>query len=99
MPWPADGAVRREFGRTTGARGLTSNGIEIAAAEGAAVKAVHDGVVAFADTFAGFGNLVIVEHGQRIGSVGPTPVGPAGLYFELRVDGQPVDPLQWFRKR
>ena len=123
LPWPADGAVRREFGRTTGARGLTSNGIEIAAAEGAAVKAVHDGVVAFADTFAGFGNLVIVdhgsqafslygnllemsvkrgarvEHGQRIGSVGPTPVGPAGLYFELRVDGQPVDPLQWFRKR
>src|SRR2546428_1356987 len=25
LPWPADGAVRREFGRTTGARGLASN--------------------------------------------------------------------------
>ena len=26
-------------------------------------------------------------------------LGVAGLYFELRVDGQPVDPLQWLRKR
>ena len=25
--------------------------------------------------------------------------GPDGLYFELRVDGQPVDPLQWLKKR
>ena len=24
---------------------------------------------------------------------------PDGLYFELRVDGQPVDPLQWLKKR
>ena len=26
-------------------------------------------------------------------------LGVPGLYFELRVDGQPVDPLQWLRKR
>ena len=25
--------------------------------------------------------------------------GPAGLRFEMRVDGQPVDPLQWLKKR
>jgi septal ring factor EnvC (AmiA/AmiB activator) len=85
--------------------------------------AVHDGVVAFAGIFAGFGNLVILEHGSRafslygdlltitvkmgarvergqtVGSVGPTPSGSDGLYFELRVDGQPVDPLQWLKKR
>ena len=40
-----------------------------------------------------------VERGQPIGSIGTPPTGSAGLYFELRVDGQPVDPLQWLRKR
>ena len=30
---------------------------------------------------------------------GRRPPGPNGLYFELRVDGQPVDPLQWLKKR
>ena len=123
LPWPVNGPVRRRFASTAGSRGGVSNGIEIAADEGSPAQAVHDGVVAFADAFAGFGNLVIVDHGaqafslygnllevavkkgarvergQTVGSVGPSPAGPAGLYFELRVDGQPVDPLQWLRKR
>jgi septal ring factor EnvC (AmiA/AmiB activator) len=97
--------------------------MEFAAAEGAPVRTIHEGIVAFADTFAGFGNLVIVDHGSRtfslygnlldvtvkrgarvepgqvLGSVGTTAAGPAGLYFEMRVDGQPVDPLQWLRRR
>jgi septal ring factor EnvC (AmiA/AmiB activator) len=118
LPWPVDGQVRRRF-----SRGSSSNGIEIAAPEGADALAVHDGVVAFAGTFVGFGNLVIldhgsqtfslygdlleiavkkgarVEHGRPVGTIGPTPAGPNGLYFELRVDGQPVDPLQWLKKR
>jgi murein hydrolase activator len=123
LDWPAAGVVRRRFGRSAAAGGPASNGIEIGADEGAPAQAVHEGVVAFADAFAGFGNLVIVDHGaqtfslygdlldmavakgvrvdrgQRVGSVGPTPAGPAGLYFELRVDGQAVDPLQWLKKR
>ncbi len=118
LEWPVNGVLKRRFGR-----GTAANGIEIAAAEGAQAVAVHDGVVAFAGTFAGFGNLVIldhgaqtfslygdlleitakkgarVEHGQPVGTVGPTSSGSDGLYFELRVDGQPVDPLQWLRKR
>ena len=40
-----------------------------------------------------------VTHGHPVGSIGPTPSGTNGLYFELRVDGQPVDPLQWLKKR
>jgi septal ring factor EnvC (AmiA/AmiB activator) len=118
LEWPAAGAVARRVGRATAA-----NGIEIAADDGASARAVHDGVVAFAGAFAGFGNLVILDHGsqsfslygdllevgvkkgdhvaqgQPLGTVGPTSSGGNGLYFELRVDGQPVDPLQWLKKR
>ena len=122
LDWPAGGPLRRPFDRAPG-HGVVSNGIEIAAAEGGPVQAVHEGVVAFAGAFAGFGNLVIldhgaqsfslygnlldlavekgarIEHGQTLGRVGPSPAGPAGLYFELRIDGQPVDPVQWLKKR
>jgi septal ring factor EnvC (AmiA/AmiB activator) len=40
-----------------------------------------------------------LEGGQLVGTVGKSPAGPAGLYFELRIDGKPVDPLQWLKKR
>jgi septal ring factor EnvC (AmiA/AmiB activator) len=34
----------------------------------------------------------------RVGTSGRNPSGNPSLYFELRVDGKPVDPLQWLRK-
>jgi len=119
LEWPVAGAVRQRF-----QHGATAvNGIDIAAAEGAPVQAIHDGIVAFADTFAGFGRLVILDHGGQtfslygnlaaldvekgarveqgrpLGTVGVAPTGAAGLYFELRVEGRPVDPQLWLRKR
>jgi septal ring factor EnvC (AmiA/AmiB activator) len=123
LDWPVTGTLRTRFGQATGAGAPQSAGIDIAATEGAPVLAIHEGVVAFADRFAGFGNLVIVDHGgqifslygdlqdvdvkkgvhvdrgQTVGTVGAAPAGPSGLYFELRVDGRPVDPLQWLKKR
>jgi septal ring factor EnvC (AmiA/AmiB activator) len=124
LDWPVAGAVRRRFAQPSASHGSAgaSKGIEIAAVEGTPAAAVHDGIVAFADVFAGFGHLVILDHGSRtfslygnlldvavakgahvergqtVGRIGPSPAGPAGLYFELRVDGQPVDPLQWLKK-
>ena len=118
LDWPVTGTVARRFGG-----GSAANGIEIAAPEGASAHAVHDGTVAFAGPFAGFGNLVILdhgaqtfslygdlldigvgkgqrlEHGQAVGTAGPIPSGSNGIYFELRVDAHPVDPLQWLKKR
>ncbi|HTM33939.1 MAG TPA: peptidoglycan DD-metalloendopeptidase family protein [Vicinamibacterales bacterium] len=44
-----------------------------------------------------------VERGAKvsrqsvIGTVGLAPAGAAALYFEVRVDGRPADPLQWLR--
>ncbi|HEX2770064.1 MAG TPA: peptidoglycan DD-metalloendopeptidase family protein [Geobacteraceae bacterium] len=40
-----------------------SNGITIAAPQGADVRSVYDGHVIFADYFKGYGNMVIVDHG------------------------------------
>jgi len=123
LDWPVAGTVRRRFAKATGSLAAASNGIEIGTADLAPVTAVHEGVVAFADAFSGFGNLVILDHGaqtfslygnlldigvkrgarveagQPLGTVGASATGPAGLYFELRVDGQPVDPLQWLRRK
>jgi septal ring factor EnvC (AmiA/AmiB activator) len=122
LDWPARGALRQRFGGVTAPARAASNGIEIAVGEGTTVKAVHDGTVAFASSFAGFGNLVIVEHGAQtfslygnlldmavsrgaqvdrgtvVGTAGASVIGAPGLYFELRVDGRPVDPLQWLKR-
>ncbi len=125
LPWPARGRVTAGFGRQRASRFGTSiirNGVEIGATEGNPVAAVHDGRVAFAGPFTGFGNLVILDHGResfslyghldaidvqkgepverqrQVGTVGRTPTGRAALYFELRIDGRPVDPLQWLKR-
>jgi septal ring factor EnvC (AmiA/AmiB activator) len=121
LDWPVSGTLTRRPSRAAGAS--AANSIAIVAAEGSPVAVIHDGVVAFADTFGGFGNLVIVDHGsqnfslygdllemsvkkgtrvergQVIGTLGPAPAGPPELYFELRIDGQSVDPVQWLKKR
>jgi septal ring factor EnvC (AmiA/AmiB activator) len=122
LPWPADGIVTQRFGRMRPGRTVTESGIEMSLAEGQTVRSVHDGTVAFAGPFTGYGNLVIVEHGDGayslyghlrslgvergahvdaqapVGESGRNPSGNPALYFELRVDGKPVDPLQWLRK-
>ena len=40
-----------------------------------------------------------VDAGTELGRVGGTPAGPAALYFEVRIDGRSVDPVQWLRPR
>ena len=52
-----------------------------------------------------YGHLITatVKQGERVtpqtrvGMSGRNPGGNPSLYFELRVDGKPVDPLQWLR--
>ncbi len=41
----------------------------------------------------------MVETGAEIGRVGASPAGPPALYFELRIDGKPTDPVQWLKPR
>jgi len=61
LPWPVMGTVRRPQGPAMSQR----PGLEIAASEGTPVQAVHNGAVAYAGSFDGLGNLIIVDHGEQ----------------------------------
>jgi murein hydrolase activator len=124
LAWPVEGTLASRFGRQRDPRfgtSTVSNGITIATPLGTPVRALHAGTVAFAGAFAGFGQLVILDHGRQaytlygylstvrvqqgttveagalVGDVGDAPTGDAALYLEVRVDGRPVDPLQWLK--
>jgi murein hydrolase activator len=124
LPWPVEGRVTAQFGRVPAGRFGTTivrNGIEVSVSEGTTATAIHEGTVAYAAPFSGFGTLVIVDHGSAaftlyghlleaavsagtkvsrgtpLGRVGLSPSGGAALYFEVRIDGRPVDPLEWLR--
>jgi len=68
LDWPVKGELLSGFGKTRHrefADEVFRNGIDIGAAVGQDVKAVEKGTVAFADRFAGYGNMIIVDHGER----------------------------------
>ena len=46
-----------------------NNGISIAANPGSPVRVIADGTVAFAGNLKGYGNMIIIEHGQDVFSV------------------------------
>ncbi|HSQ09205.1 MAG TPA: peptidoglycan DD-metalloendopeptidase family protein [Burkholderiaceae bacterium] len=125
---PVDGAVSARFGAPRrgdgGSTGPSWKGVFLQAPAGVDVKAVGDGQVVFADWLRGFGNLLVIDHGEGylsiygnneallrnvgdrvavgevVASVGNTGGNEApGLYFELRFQGRPFDPLTWVAAR
>ncbi len=68
LRWPVKGAVMARFG-TDRPEGGVWRGILLRANEGAAVQAVGSGTVVYANWLRGFGNLVIIDHGQQFFSV------------------------------
>lgn len=100
--------------------GPSWKGLFIRTDEGSEVKAIADGQIIFADWLRGFGNLVIIDHGdqyltiygnnqsllKRVGDAVKTGeviantgssggIEQPGLYFEMRHQGRPFDPLGW----
>ena len=65
LDWPVAGRLVVGFGQPSGRLEDSGvrNGVEIAALAGTAVYPIHSGTISFAGPFAGFGNLVIVDHG------------------------------------
>ncbi len=119
---PVQGELMNRFGAPREDGGVSWKGLFIRAANGAAVKAVAAGQVVFSDWLRGFGNLIIVDHGEGYMSlysnneslykqVGETvqpgdaiaAVGnsggqtEAGLYFEMRHQSRPFNPLSWVK--
>jgi len=117
---PVRGELANRFGSPRSDGGVLWKGLFIAARAGEEVRAVADGRVVFADWLRGFGNLLIIDHGdafmslygnnealfKRVGDIihggeAVAAVGnsggnsDSGLYFELRHQGRPLDPLDW----
>jgi septal ring factor EnvC (AmiA/AmiB activator) len=119
---PTVGEIVAKFGQGRSGGGPVWKGLFIKARSGQPVRAVGSGEVVFSDWLRGFGNLLIVDHGegylslysnneslykQAGDSVQAGDVVAAtgntggheepGLYFELRRQGQPFDPLSWVK--
>jgi len=128
LPMPVAGEITGRFGAPRKVEGAgtapTWKGIFIRAAAGAGVRAVAAGQVVFADWLRGFGNLMVIDHGEGflsvygnnesllrnvgdrvavgdvVAAVGNTGgIEQTGLYFELRFQGRPFDPLKWVAAR
>ena len=106
---PARGPVVTAYGEQM-SKGVTSKGIIIKTRSQAQVISPYDGTVIFAGPFRGYGNLIIIEHGQGYLSLlagleevdcelGQMPEsGDTRLYVELRKDNHPINPLTWIEK-
>ncbi len=117
---PVAGEILHRFGQGREGGGPAWKGLFIRARQGQEVHAVGSGQVAFADWLRGFGNLLIIDHGDGflslysnneslykqpgdpvragdvVAAVGATGgQDEPGLYFELRRQGKPFDPLTW----
>ena len=124
MRLPVIGELTNRFGGQRQDSGLSWKGLFIAAKSGREVKAIAGGKIVYADWLRGFGNLLILDHGDgymslygnnesllkqageqaragdTIASVGTSGGNPeSGLYFELRYQGKPFDPLPWVTLR
>ena len=68
LNWPVRGELKSEFGKARHrefAAEVFRNGIDIEASLGEEIKAIEKGKVVFADRLAGYGKMVIVDHGER----------------------------------
>jgi murein hydrolase activator len=121
---PVKGVVTNRFGATRPDSTVQWKGLFLKSASGQSVKSIAAGQVVFADWLRGFGNLLIIDHGngymslygnnetlyKQVGDIlrgGDTiaSVGNSGgnedfgLYFELRHQSKPLDPMVWVAKK
>ena len=64
LAWPVEGKLRRLYGQRKPLSDLRWQGVMIEAPNGRQVRAVSHGRVAFADWLRGYGNLIIIDHGD-----------------------------------
>lgn len=64
--WPITGEVRQRFGAPRADGRIRSEGIVIDAIQGAPITAIAGGTVLFAEWFEGYGNTMIIDHGDEL---------------------------------
>jgi len=67
--WPVNGTLLSSFGRRTdpfSGEGAFHTGVDLSAPRGTAVRAAADGIVSHAHWGAGYGRLVVVDHGNGL---------------------------------
>jgi septal ring factor EnvC (AmiA/AmiB activator) len=72
LEWPARGRLAVPFGNVRHPRFSTEvphPGVDIAASPGQDVRAVFDGRVVFSDWFKGYGQMVVIDHGDSYLSI------------------------------
>lgn len=122
---PVKGRIISSFGKEVHSRlnvETFRSGIDIQAERGEPVLSVYSGQIIFAEWYKGYGNMVIINHGNQyytvyahldelfkskgdkvgtgevVGTAGDTgSVTGAGLYFEVRHRGKPMDPVEWIK--
>ena len=93
LAWPVEGKVLEPFGKQRNAKFSTvtnNNGLKIAAAPRTGVRAVFQGTVLFSQWFKGYGNLIILDHGNRVFSLYGNIVAPVVAVGDRITTGQPI---------
>ncbi|MEO0086962.1 MAG: peptidoglycan DD-metalloendopeptidase family protein [candidate division WOR-3 bacterium] len=119
LPWPVKGKIISYFGSLSHPKYQTkikNQGIDIQTEFGTKVIAIAPGRIVYADRFRGYGNMIIIDHGEgyytvysnlseiavRVGQEvkAQEAIGLSSeyLHFELRKEGQPVNPLEWLSR-
>ena len=121
--WPVSSRPKNAYGKKAD-NGRPWQGLVFSVPVGTVVRSIDAGRVMYANDFKNYGNLVIVDHGDRLASVyannqkllvkegdligtgdvialsGETGnIGYPALYFEIRKEGKPVDPIQFLKRR
>lgn len=65
LPWPLEGELKAMYGRLKPLSNLKWQGHVIYAPLGNHVRAIASGRVAYADWLKGFGNIIIIDHGNN----------------------------------
>ena len=64
LPWPVAGKTLNQYGGKRGSGHVRWQGVMVGAPVGAPVRSVYHGRVVYADWLRGFGQLLIVDHGN-----------------------------------
>jgi septal ring factor EnvC (AmiA/AmiB activator) len=89
LVFPAVGPVISRYGGSM-KTGLSRKGIEIETLEGGQVVAPFDGVIVFAGQFRGYGELLIIEHGEGYHTLLAGVARIDGTLGQKVVAGEPV---------